>query len=132
MSSNVYPRHLNMLLRLSSQSDSHRAIICYLILRSVLSHLSGEHQVDAAQRILSSMGIQSLDVLQGVTAKATTLQDVNFHIMYSKVEGNLPLIIGHIRRHLIEKYHIKAQQPRNPVSPSGCLAGTTSCSSATG
>jgi U3 small nucleolar RNA-associated protein 10 len=82
VASSEYPRHLNMLLRLFSQFDAHTTIFGYLLLRSLLSHLSGEHQVEAAQRILSSMGIQSLDVLQGVVAKSTTLQDVSFHTMY--------------------------------------------------
>ncbi|KAF8525719.1 armadillo-type protein [Gautieria morchelliformis] len=76
VASNAYPRHLNMLLCLLSSSDAHTTNICYLILRSLLNQLSGEHQVDAAQRILSSMGIQSLDVFQGVMAGATTLQEV--------------------------------------------------------
>jgi U3 small nucleolar RNA-associated protein 10 len=76
--SNAYPRHLDMLLRLLSSSDAHTTNICYLILRSLLKQLSGEHQVDAAQRILSSMGIQSLDVFQGVMANATALQEVSY------------------------------------------------------
>ena len=84
VSSNDYPRHLTMLLRLLNESDAHTTNICYLILRALLNQLSGEHQVDAAQRILSSMGVHSLDVLQGVMANAATLQDVNISIIHSK------------------------------------------------
>lgn len=76
VTSNAYPRHLEMLISRLSGSDAHTTVTSYLILRSLLSQLSGEHQVDAAQRILTSMGLKSLDVLHDVVSDATTLQEV--------------------------------------------------------
>lgn len=89
VASNAYPRHFAMLLRLLNDSDAHTTNICYLILRALLSQLSGEHQVDAAQRILSSMGVRSLDILQGVMTNATNLQEVSLSIIHSKEAMNL-------------------------------------------
>ncbi|KAF8578875.1 ARM repeat-containing protein [Ramaria rubella] len=75
VASNVYPRHLDMLLHLLSASDTQTTNICYLILRSLLNQLSGEHQVDAALRILISMELNSLDALHHIVANVTSIQD---------------------------------------------------------
>jgi U3 small nucleolar RNA-associated protein 10 len=77
VASNAYHRHLDMLLGLLSDSDAHSTIVSYLLLRSLLDQLSGEHRVDAARRLLASMGLQSLDALHDVMNNATNLQEVN-------------------------------------------------------
>lgn len=81
VASNAYPRHLTMLLRHLNDPDAHTTHVCYLILRTLLNQLSGEHQVDAARHVLSSMEIQSLDAFQGVMTNASTLQEVKFFVM---------------------------------------------------
>ncbi|KAF8515684.1 armadillo-type protein [Hysterangium stoloniferum] len=75
MSSQSYSSHLEMLLRQLKNTDAHTLNISYLILRSLLVSLTGEHQVDAANRILSSMGLQSLDRLQDALTSVNGLQE---------------------------------------------------------
>ena len=76
VSSNSFKQHLDMLMRLLHETDGHTLSFTYLIIRYLLSQLSGEHQVDTAQLVLSSMGLKSLDHLRDVMANVSNLQEV--------------------------------------------------------
>lgn len=43
-----------------SDSDSHTRVMSYLITRALLRRLSGEHQINAAHKILDNIGLQAL------------------------------------------------------------------------
>lgn len=78
MQSNDFSVHVEMLMRLLRENDGHTLSLCYLIARSLLNQLSGEHQVDTARLVLSAISIQSLNSFRNVFINSS-LQEVRSH-----------------------------------------------------
>jgi U3 small nucleolar RNA-associated protein 10 len=65
----------SLLLKLSDP-DPHARNLAYLVTRALLGVLSGENQIDAAQRVLDVMAITTLEGMDGFAKGADTLQEV--------------------------------------------------------
>jgi U3 small nucleolar RNA-associated protein 10 len=74
--SNKHAKLLESLLLKLSDSDPHARNLAYLVARALLGILSGENQIDAAQRVLDAMAIATLEDMDGFTKGADTLQEV--------------------------------------------------------
>lgn len=56
--SNRYTVYLDALITKLQDANSHVKVLSYLITRSLLEQLSGEHQIEAARRVLEVIGIE--------------------------------------------------------------------------
>jgi U3 small nucleolar RNA-associated protein 10 len=65
----------SLLLKLSD-SDPHARNLAYLVTRALLGILSGENQIDTAQRVLDAMAITTLDDMDGFLKGADALLEV--------------------------------------------------------
>jgi U3 small nucleolar RNA-associated protein 10 len=74
--SNERAKLLKSLLLKLSDPDPHARNLAYLVTRALLGLLSGEDQVDAAQRVLDAMAITTLEGMDGFVKGADTLQEV--------------------------------------------------------
>jgi U3 small nucleolar RNA-associated protein 10 len=74
--SNKYAKRFESLLLKLSDPDPHARNLAYFVTRALLGLLSGEHLVDAAQRVLDFMAITSLEEMDGFLKGADTLQEV--------------------------------------------------------
>ncbi|KAI9454082.1 hypothetical protein F5148DRAFT_1378333 [Russula earlei] len=68
-------RFESLLLRLSD-TDSHARNLAYLITRALLGMVSGEIQIDLAQRTLNAMTNTTLEEMDGLMKEAETLQQL--------------------------------------------------------
>jgi len=64
-----------LLLNLSDP-DPHARNLAYLVTRALLGILSGENNIDVAQRVLDAMAITTLEDMGGFMKGADTLQEV--------------------------------------------------------
>jgi U3 small nucleolar RNA-associated protein 10 len=64
--------------------DPHTRNLGYLIARALLGMLSGENQVNAAQRVLDVMAITTLEDFGGFMKGADTLQEVGHAFIYGR------------------------------------------------
>jgi len=64
-----------LLLKLSDP-DPHARNLAYLVARALLGILSGENNIDVAQRVLDAMAITTLEDMGGFMKGADTLQEV--------------------------------------------------------
>jgi U3 small nucleolar RNA-associated protein 10 len=74
--SNKHAKRFESLLLKLSDPDPHARSLAYLVTRALFAMLSGENLVDAAQRVLDSMAITSLEDMGGFLKGADTLQEV--------------------------------------------------------
>jgi len=65
----------SLLLKLSDP-DPHARNLAYLVTRALLGILSGENNIDVAQRVLDAMAITTLEDMGGFMKGADTLQEV--------------------------------------------------------
>ncbi len=65
----------SLLLNLSDP-DPHARNLAYLVARALLGILSGENNIDVAQRVLDAMAITTLEDMGGFMKGADTLQEV--------------------------------------------------------
>jgi U3 small nucleolar RNA-associated protein 10 len=75
--SNKYAKRFESLMLKLSDPDPHTRNLAYLVTRALLGMLSGENQVDAAQQVLDSMAITTLDEMDGFMKGTDTLQGVS-------------------------------------------------------
>ncbi|EPQ56067.1 hypothetical protein GLOTRDRAFT_129071 [Gloeophyllum trabeum ATCC 11539] len=61
VASNDYAQHLKYVLAKLQDPNAHARHLAYLTARALLGLVSGEHQVEAAHRLLGAMGLNSLD-----------------------------------------------------------------------
>jgi U3 small nucleolar RNA-associated protein 10 len=71
-----HTKRLESLLLKLSHSDSHARNLAYLVTRALLGIVSGESQIDAAQRALNAMGITTLEEMDGLVKEADSFQEV--------------------------------------------------------
>lgn len=60
-----------------SDPDPHARNLAYLVTRALFGMVSGEKQVDMAQRIFDTMAITTFDDMGGFLKGADTLQEVS-------------------------------------------------------
>jgi len=83
LSSNEYTKRLYSLLPKLSDPDPHVRNLTYLVTRALLGMVSGEHQIDATQRVLDAMALTTLEEMDGFLKGADTLQEVG-HMYISR------------------------------------------------
>jgi len=71
--SDNYPRHLEALLGKLGCPNAHGRVFGHLILRALLSRLSGTNQLDAAQRVL-----RNIDLDQTVESGKIPIESIDF------------------------------------------------------
>jgi U3 small nucleolar RNA-associated protein 10 len=76
MVSNNYRAHLDGLLAKLHEENTYSRVFGHLITRAFLGRLSGEHQVDAADRVLQVMGLEQLAGMESFLNGADNLQEV--------------------------------------------------------
>jgi U3 small nucleolar RNA-associated protein 10 len=81
LSSNEYAERLDSLLLKLSDPDPHVRNLAYLVTRALLGMVSGEHQIDATQRVLDAMALTTLEEMDGFLKGADTLQEVGHMYM---------------------------------------------------
>ena len=80
--SNEHAKRLESLLQKLSDPDPHARNLAYLVTRALFGLVSGEKQVDMAQKIFNTMTITTFDDMSGFLKGADTLQEVS-HICIS-------------------------------------------------
>jgi U3 small nucleolar RNA-associated protein 10 len=74
--SNKHDKLLESLLLRLSGPDPHARNLAYLVIRGLFGILSGENQIDAAQRILDAMAITTFEDMDGFVKGAYALDEV--------------------------------------------------------
>ncbi|KAF8064012.1 hypothetical protein FPV67DRAFT_198389 [Lyophyllum atratum] len=71
LKSNIYSVHLETLVAKLQDSNPHVKVLSYLITRALLGQLSGEHQVEAARKVLDVISVEELagmeDLPEGIS-----------------------------------------------------------------
>ncbi len=75
--SNEHAKRLESLLQKLSDPDPHARNLAYLVTRALFGMVSGEKQVDTAQRVFDAMAITTFDDMGGFLKGADTLQEVS-------------------------------------------------------
>ena len=75
--------------------DPHARNLAYLVTRALLGILSGEGQIDTAQRVLDVMAITTLEDMDGFVKGADALQEVS-QVLYddrgSSLSSDCPVL----------------------------------------
>lgn len=75
--SNNYTDHLKFLLAALQDANPHARALGYLIARSLLGRLSGEHQIDAAHEVLQVMHLEELSGAEDFLQRSDNVDDVS-------------------------------------------------------
>jgi len=86
--SSEHAKRLESLLQKLSDADPHARNLAYLVTRALFGMISGEKQVDMAQRVLDAMAVTTFDDMSGFLKGADTLQEVS-HICISSSRRSL-------------------------------------------
>lgn len=90
LSSNDYSTHFETLLRKLEDLNSFSRTTGYLVMRALLGRLSGEHQIDAAHRVLEAMNLDDLDGMDDFMRGSHNLQAVSRSVLGgSQTESSL-------------------------------------------
>lgn len=76
VASDMFGDHITAFLSKLQDQDAHARALAYLVVRSLLSRLSGEHQLDAGLRAMTSMGLEGLDTMSDFLKGAENVQEV--------------------------------------------------------
>lgn len=60
--------HLSVLLSTLQSTDPHARALGYIVTRALLSKLSGEHQVNAARKVLETMKLEEIGGIEDLPA----------------------------------------------------------------
>ncbi|RDB23790.1 U3 small nucleolar RNA-associated protein 10 [Hypsizygus marmoreus] len=90
LKSNNYTAHLNMLISKLRDTNPHVKVLSYLIVRSLLRQLSGEHQVDAAQRVLDLIDVEELAGMEDLSLGGDSLDQAIDDVALGKVIVSKP------------------------------------------
>jgi U3 small nucleolar RNA-associated protein 10 len=77
VSSNNYALYLDLLLRKLQDQNGFSRSLGYLVIRALLSRLSGEHRVGAALLVLEAMCIDTLEGMDDFMRNSSDLQLVS-------------------------------------------------------
>lgn len=78
MASNRYAAHFSALIRKSHETDPNVRVLAYLVIRALLTRLSGEHQLDSANQVLEAINLQQLPDVDTSSMGTQTLPEVRF------------------------------------------------------
>ncbi len=100
--SSSFEEHSTTLLTKLHATDPYSKALAYLVCRSLLNHLSGERQVDAAHRVLQALGIDNFDEMDDFMRGADNLQVVSHlsSIIINPVVFTQPPVV--LTRHELE------------------------------
>lgn len=76
MASKRYSAHFSAVIRKSHEADPNVRVLAYLVMRALLSQLSGERQIDAAHQALEAINLQQLPDVDTSAMEAQTLPEV--------------------------------------------------------
>lgn len=82
LSSDAYASHFDVLLGKLGDTNSFSRSFGYLVMRALLGRLSGEHQVNAARRVLEAMELQSLEGMDEFKRGSENLQLVSRVLLF--------------------------------------------------
>lgn len=78
--SNNYASHFEALVSKLHDTDPHSRVLSYLVTRALLIQLSGEHQLEAAYKLLSVIGMEPLAGIEDLPPGTGNLYDVRCNI----------------------------------------------------
>jgi U3 small nucleolar RNA-associated protein 10 len=84
--------YLDFLLRKLQDQNCFSRTLGYLVTRALLSRLSGEHQIDAAHRVLGVMDIDTLDGMDSFMSGSGDLQLVSANLLSMQYPKTATLI----------------------------------------
>lgn len=91
VASDMFGDHITAFLSKLQDQDAHARALAYLVVRSLLSRLSGEHQLDAGLRAMTSMGLEGLDTMSDFLKGAENVQEVE--ALHCAFRADLTLVI---------------------------------------
>lgn len=101
LKSNSYSVHFEALVKKLQDASHHTRVLGYMITTALLRLLSGEHQLDAAHRVLDAMKIEELSGIEDVSLQTQNLSDVNHFIELTFSNADRPcrsLTQNHLER----------------------------------
>ncbi|KDQ16943.1 hypothetical protein BOTBODRAFT_144298 [Botryobasidium botryosum FD-172 SS1] len=72
--SDNFAQHSAYFLRHLKDENAHTRLLAHLVVRALLSRLTGEHQIDVACKLLEAIGLKNLDALSGVVGESESFQ----------------------------------------------------------
>lgn len=96
--SNRHKEHFEFILSTLRPSESgngngHASGLGYLVMRALVGRMSGEHQVEAAGRVLEVMGLKSLYGIDGFMKRAESLQEVRANLPRYRGRGHKSILL---------------------------------------
>ena len=105
MMSNQYKAHFESLVAKLRDDNPHIQILTHLVMHALIKQLSGEHQIDAAHKILETIDYEQISAIQSLSADASELLQVSLTISSpSHLECSLQRLDGEeLSRHTVVK-----------------------------
>jgi U3 small nucleolar RNA-associated protein 10 len=85
--SNEHTKRFESLLLKLSDPDPHARNLAYLVTRALCGRVTGENQIDTAQRVLDALALTTLEGMDGFLKGADTLHEVSHTYMSQLCEG---------------------------------------------
>ena len=80
MMSNEYKAHFESLVAKLRNDNPHIQILTHLVMHALIKQLSGEHQIDAAHKILETIDFEQISAIQSLSEGASELLQVSLSI----------------------------------------------------
>ena len=105
MMSNEYNAHFESLVAKLRDDNPHIQILTHLVMHALIKQLSGEHQIDAAHRILETIDYEQISAIQSLSEDASELLQVSLTISsHSHIESSHQGLDGEeLARHTVVK-----------------------------
>ncbi|KAF8999772.1 hypothetical protein BDQ17DRAFT_1360346 [Cyathus striatus] len=81
LKSNTFKAQVDHLILKLYAENPHSRSLGYLIARSLISQLSGEHQIDVADRVLAVMKLDSISGIEDISAEKDTMDRLDDHFI---------------------------------------------------
>ena len=72
ISSDRFPIHINTLMSKLTDSNPHVSLMSHLIALGLIRKLSGEHQLEVAQKIIDTMNLEQLSGIDALSQEDNT------------------------------------------------------------
>jgi U3 small nucleolar RNA-associated protein 10 len=80
MMSNEYKAHFESLVAKLHDDNPHIQILTHLVMHALIKQLSGEHQINAAHKILETVDYEQISAIQSLSEDASELLQVSLMI----------------------------------------------------
>lgn len=84
--SNHYAVYLDTLIAKLGDPNPHVKVFSYLIMHFLLEQLSGEHQINAARRVLDATDFEELNGVEDLAQTNENLLEVKTNLLFSNTD----------------------------------------------